>query len=125
MAVAVATVTVASNTSTWIEGGIFNCIGTVAISPSPATYTTGGISMPLQGGLIKASRKPVRVSVTGINGYTYQYVNGTDNSNGTLKIFVQDAVSQDPLVELTNASAIPANVSGDTISVLAQFLGQN
>lgn len=124
MALATAVVSVTDNRKTWVEGPMYNVIGTIAIGASPLTYAAGGIVMSLLGGLIKASRTPVRVLVTGIAGYTYVYVPGTDASNGLLKVLVQDAVATNPLAEIATA-AVPAGVSGDTITFHAKFLGQN
>jgi hypothetical protein len=59
----------------------------------------------------------------GISGYVYAYVKGTDNSNGLIKIFVQDGTATNPLAELGNGTAIPAGVSGDTISFQGRWKG--
>jgi hypothetical protein len=125
MAAAVATPTVQDIKHTWVAGDAYFVHATITISASPATYTSGGIVCNLLIPLIKASRTPRMVQVQGISGYTYAYIKGTDASNGLLKVLVQDGVSQDPLAELTNAGAIPAGVSGDTIEALIIFGGQN
>lgn len=113
---AVATVTVTPLRS-WVDG-MYHVFGTVAVSASADTYATGGLTMALNNALIKAQRTPQFVRFTGINGYEYAYINGSDNTNGKLKILTTAAT------ELA-AAAVPAGVSGDTITFEAVFLGQN
>jgi hypothetical protein len=120
MSAAIATPTV--GTGGWADQR-YHHNGSVAISASPATYTTGGIAFNLDVPLIKASRTPSWVEIFGISGYTYVYVKGVDNSTGLLKIFVQDGIAGNPLAEMANALAIPAGVSGDTISFYAIWKG--
>lgn len=122
MADSVATPTPSTSLPTGKAGGEFyRSIGTITISAGD--YATGGIALNLLQSGIKAQRVPLVMEVSGIAGFTYAYVNGTDASNGLLKIFVQDAVAQDPLVELTDESAMPAGVLADTISYDAKWLG--
>lgn len=121
MAAAVVTVNVGK--TGWTDGAQYYHLIGLIISASPATYTTGGIACNLNNALVKASRTPRFVSIYGLAGYTYVYVKGTDNSNGLLKIFVQDGVSGNPLAEMANALAIPAGVSGDTILANAMWAG--
>lgn len=118
MANAVATATVAKS---WADSA-YHVLGTLAISANPAVYVTGGIAMNLNQSDIKASRLPIMINVIGQSGYIYEYVPGTDNSNGKLKVMVQGAAETDPLEELA-ASAIPAGVSGDTINFSAIYKG--
>jgi hypothetical protein len=125
MAAAVATVSITDERYTWTAGNKYFVIGNVAISVSPATYTTGGIVCSFFVPLVKASRTPIWVLFKNATGYVYEYVPGTDASTGLLKIFVQDATATNPLAEMANALAIPAAVSGDTIQVEAIFNGQN
>lgn len=92
--------------------------GVITLSPSPATYTTGGIVFNLNNNpLVKATRGLKYCYVTGISGYIYAYVNAanTSSATGLLKIFVQDGTAGNPLAELANGLAIPAGVSNDTI----------
>lgn len=98
--------------------------GTLVVGASPGTYTIGGILLNLNQALVKASRTPISVTITGIAGYIYEYIKGTDNSNGKLMIRAQTnaAAAGDPLGELA-ASAIPAGVSGDTITYTASYAG--
>lgn len=125
MAAALAVVSVADIGKTAVYGNKYEVMGTVAISVSPATYTAGGILMSLAHPLIKAGRAPISVSVQGVSGVIYSYVPGTDATLGKLKIQVQDATNNNPLKELTDASAIPAAVSGDTVNFYAIWVGQN
>ena len=121
MAAAIATLTVGNSWDDikYVVGG------TVAITASPATYTAGGIAFNLNQSDVKASRTPSDVQIQGVSGYIYSYVKGSDNSNGKLKIFAQTsgAAEDDPLGELTDGAAIPAGVSGDTISFQGRWKG--
>lgn len=122
MAAAIATLTVGNS---WDSQKYF-VGGTVAISASPATYTAGGIAFNLNQSEVKAQRTPSDVQIQGIAGYTYSYVKGTDNSNGLLRIFVPKvtgAAADDHMIELTDALAIPAALSGDTISFQGRWKG--
>jgi len=124
MAAAKATVSIPDERYTWVGGNKYYALGTVAIGASPLTYTAGGMAMSLLVPLIKASRTPLKVTVSGRTGYIFKYIPGTDASNGLLMIFVQDAVAGNPLLEMADATAIPAAVSGDTIGFEAVFHGQ-
>ena len=117
-----AVATPAVNSGGWADQR-YHHTGTVTISASPATYSMGGIPFNLNNPLIKASRTPSQVWLYGQAGYIYVYVKGTDNSNGKLKIFVQDGVATNPLAEMADALAIPAGVSGDTIEFSALWKG--
>ena len=119
MAAAVATLTVGNS---WADQKYW-VGGTVAISASPATYTAGGIPFNLNQSAVKASRTPSDVQIQGTGGYIYSYIKGSDNSNGLLKVFVQDAVATNPLIEMADALAIPAGLSGDTISFQGRWKG--
>lgn len=119
MAAAIATLSVGNS---WDDIKYF-VGGNLVVTASPATYTAGGIALNLNQSDVKASRTPSDVQIQGTGGFIYSYVKGSDNSNGKLKIFVQDGVSQNPLAELTDASAIPAGVSGDTISFQGRWKG--
>lgn len=122
MAAAVVTTNVPSLSSMTDFGYQFR--GTATISASPATYSAGGIAMNLNQAAIKAQRTPLYVYINaGTNGYIYEFIRGTDNSNGKLKIYVQDAVAQNPLIELTDATTIPAAISGDTLHIWATYRG--
>lgn len=119
MAASVVTTTV---TNSFLDR-VYNVIATLVITASPATYTAGGIAMNLNQSDIKASRKPQSVQITGNHGFTYVYVPGSDNSAGLMRIYVQDGVSQNPLAELTDASAIPAGITADLITAEITYKG--
>lgn len=122
MAAAIATLSVGNS---W-DDIKYNVGGTIAITASPATYTTGGIVFNLNQADVKASRTLSDAEIHGINGYEYRYVKGTDNSNGLLRIFVPKvtgAAADGPMIELSNALAIPADLSGDTISFQGRWKG--
>jgi hypothetical protein len=121
MALSTAVVSVTDDRNTFAMGQKFAVIGTIAIGASPLTYAAGGIVMSLFGALIKASRTPDMVIVQGQSGYVYVYVPGSDGSNGLLKVFQQSAATS-ALTEVPTA-AVPAGVSGDTITFLAIFKG--
>ena len=123
MAAAVATFSITDNRYTWSAGSKYIALGTLAISASPATYTTGGIACNLFNAELKASRFPWYAEIIGQTGYVYKYIPGVDASAGLLKIFVQDGVSGNPLAEMANTTVIPAAVSGDSIQAFLIFQG--
>lgn len=98
----------------------FHTYGTVAVTASPATYAAGGVVFSFAAPVFDvSSQTPIDLelkSLTG-SGYVYQWV----KSSNKIKVLT-GAAAQSPLTELTDASAIPAAVSGDTISYHAQFL---
>src|SRR5271154_6769313 len=112
MAAAIATITIPDERYTWVSGNKYTVVGQIAISPSPATYTTGGIACSFFVPLVKASLTPVTVWVDGESGYTYKYIPGADASQGLLQIYVQDAVAYNPLNQIAGSDTIPAGVSG-------------
>jgi hypothetical protein len=108
--------------------------GEVAISASPATYATGGLSLNwasltgMDGGFqLPVSptdlAAPVDVdfrSQTG-SGWVYRW----NKANNMLQIMAASGGSAGtgaPEEEMTNGTAIPAGVSGDTIRFLAVFV---
>jgi hypothetical protein len=129
MSEAVALVSVTDERNTFVAGNKYFVVGTIAISASPATYATGGIPMNLFQPLIKATFPPLLVIVQGQGAgttgtlFVYEYIPGADASAGLLKIFTGGAGSTAVLAEFTNTTAIPADVSGDTITFLAIFNG--
>jgi hypothetical protein len=130
MAVATAVVSVTDQRNTFVAGDKYFIVGTLAITASPATYTLGGIVCSFLKALIKASRAPIFVQIYGVGAGTtgtlfeYRYILGTDASNGLLKIFSGGSGSTAGLAEFTDGTAIPADVSGDTINFMAIFNGQ-
>jgi hypothetical protein len=129
MSVAVATVSITDERYTWVAGNKYFVVGNITISASPAIYTTGGIACNLFLPLLKATFPPILFKARGQGAgstgtlFIYVYIPGADASAGLLKIFTTGAATQDGLAELTNAAAIPADVSGDTITFEAIFNG--
>lgn len=118
-----AVVSITDNRYQFIAGSKYMAIFNVAISASPAAYVTGGIAMNFDAASeVKATRTPFFVVVQGISGYIYSYVAGADATSGLLKIFQGGAAVSNPMAEIP-ASAIPAAVSGDTITGFAIFQG--
>lgn len=101
--------------------------GTLAVTATPALYTTGGIVCSFQGfDGVRSDYAPLEVrawsepAAGAPSGYVYQFLRGTTLGNGRLAI-MQSAGSAAPLVEITDGAAIPAGVSGDTIRFRAVF----
>lgn len=93
--------------------------GSVAISASPATYAAGGLAFSFASPVFDvSSQAPIDLEIKSISGsgYVYQWVKST----GKVKVFT-GAAAQSPLTEVTDASAIPAGVSGDVLSYKATF----
>lgn len=95
--------------------------GTIAVSPAADTYLTGGLTLSFAGiSGIPQSSVPVEVRVwseAAANGYQFQYIRGTTNANGKLVIRASVTVvngTGPATVEMTNTTAIPAAISGDT-----------
>src|ERR1035441_6347255 len=93
MAAAVATISILDQRSTWVEGNKYLVSGTISISASPATYTTGGIACSLFNPLVKATFAPVFIYIYGQGSgttktlFVYTYTPGADASAGLLKIY--------------------------------------
>ena len=111
--------------------------GTCAVDANPATYATGGLAIvkalntALNGWAqeqIKVS--PLKTGDTGPtplfawfislagSGFVYQWNQATNK----FQIFTSNGAAPNPLLEFTNAAAIPAGVSGDTIFFVAAFV---
>lgn len=129
MATATATVTITPVGGVTVDStkALEVVYGTIAISASPATYAQHGLTLNFSQDLIKSGLAPLWVDVqssppagTSPSGYVYLFCPGTTPANGRLAIF-QAAGSAAPDVELSDASAIPAGVSGDVITFRAQF----
>lgn len=118
---AVSTITV-SKLRDWAPGNVYQVLGNLAFSASPDTYSTGGVPVNLAIPQIKATRTPIVVYIQGLSGYSYVYVPGSNASNGAVKVFT-GAAGQSPFTELA-AGAIPAGISGDTITFEAFFTGE-
>lgn len=120
MATAVATPTI---TRRFKVGRTIQVFGTIAITASPATYATGGLVCDFSGKIPGCKKAPLNVEVNGINGFWYSFAYGSGINNGKLLAYVATSVGGGnlPQTEATNAAAIPAGISGDTISFNAQF----
>lgn len=130
-----------------LEGGHGNTqkfievYGTISIDASPATYATGGLALvnALNAALsawasenIKgvsqmktgdAGPTPLIVYCESTTGSGFWYVwNNSSGPAGKLQILTTGTATQAPAAELTNTSAIPAGVSGDTIFFEAKFV---
>lgn len=118
MAVATVAISIVGANQAFTTGNMTEFILTGTITASPATYTTGGIPCNLAApALVKAQRPPQFVDIISANGWFYAYINGSNSTNGTLKIFTALGT------ELANNAAIPAGNSGDTLTFRACFLG--
>jgi len=102
----------------WYDGKKVNIVGTITASGS---YSTGGDTLNLQGLGIKSSQLPFLVQISGQNGFIYQWVAGTTQANGKMKVFVATTGGTNlPLSEHT-AAAYVAGVTGDTITFEGMF----
>lgn len=119
-----------------IENGqrTIQVFGTIAIQASPATYATGGLTLNfatmsgIDGGFnLPVSptdlASPMEVYFESVSGSGWTYL--WQKSTNSLKIMASSggaAGTTASLEEMTNATAIPATVSGDTIQFKATFL---
>lgn len=105
--------------------------GTVTISASPATYTTGGIGNPTtvawtftdavtgqQVLLDTTQAAPIMAYFTSVGGSGYDYA--WNKATNKLQIFTTGTATQAAKAELSSG-AIPAGVSGDVIEFDAEF----
>jgi hypothetical protein len=103
--------------------------GTVTVGASPLTYATGGITLDLTafGDFLKSGSLPTEVkiwsnapaSAPNTAQYLYSFAKGTTQKNGTMQVWT-GAAAQSGLAELS-AGSVPAGVSGDVISIRAEF----
>lgn len=93
----------------WDDGKRLHVVGQLTFT---GNYTTGGDAINLALAAIKtgAGRIPIIVSVNGLNNFEYDYVTGTNMSNGKIKV---QAFSTGEI----NQAAYPAGVTGDTVSI--------
>lgn len=92
----------------------------MTIVPS-GTYPTGGDTLNLSALGIQSSLVPYFVVIYGIAGFLYSWVPGTTQANGKMKVLVATTGGANiPLAEHTNVTYV-AGVSGDTITMKAQF----
>ena len=117
MAAGTAVVTISDN---WSDGKRQFVIGTIVLAND---YAAGGIVIAWTDSKIKSSRAPKIARIDGIAGFKYEY----DATNKKILIRGQQPTSATSgiikLDEIASA-ALPAGVTGDTISFFAIF-GQN
>ena len=96
--------------------------GTVAIDASPDTYATGGLTLDLSSGpLTNDLPEDVNIYFDPPTGWVLGFDTGSTLKNG--KVLLYGYVPTDatagtlPLGEFGNATAIPAAVSGGTITI--------
>lgn len=120
MATATATATVDLTRRPDVSERYFGIFFTVAVSANPDTYATGGLTLSLAVKNNPANRPPVLVWVWSedpANGFIFGYQTGTTISNGKLFIMASQTVAAGTgpvCIQMTNATAIPAAISGDT-----------
>lgn len=93
--------------------------GTIAVSASTDTYTTGGNALSFAG-LVPFSTVPVEVRIwseTPANAYGFRYITGSTIANGLLAMFTPDTDAQ-----IAGSTATNAAISGDTkLRCVAKF----
>lgn len=95
--------------------GWYRIIGTITISAA-GTYTAGGIPLSLFNAAVKATQKPLRVQIQGQSGFVYDYVPGTDASNGKMKCYTTYAT------EVSDTGSLTGQIA-DTITFEAVLQG--
>lgn len=105
--------------------------GTVAIQASPATYATGGLALNFLGAKDSANnfieflsgQSPTEVTFYDDSATPTGYVFKWNKAANAIQILAASAgaAGSAPLVELANALAIPASISGGTIRFKAVF----
>src|SRR5574339_25156 len=110
---AVATITL-TPVESWDDGKRIHVCGTLAISAASDTYAAGGLAVPtpaVPG--VPSTAEACRFEAEGLAGYQLTYVKSTKK----LRVNAQtNAAAEDaPLGELA-AAAVPAALSGDTIT---------
>lgn len=120
MATATATATLDTTIPPDVTERYFGVYYTVAISASPDTYASAGLTLNLAKAGVPASAKPVFVNVwteDPADGFEYKFQRGSRIDNGLLFImaaFTVTSGTSPKVVNMTNGTAIPAAISGDT-----------
>ncbi len=120
MATATATATVDLTRRPDVSQRYFGVFFTLAVTANPDTYATGGLTLSFAVKNNPANRPPVLCWVWSedpANGYIFGYQTGTTIANGKLFIMASLTVvtGTGPVcVQMTNGTAIPAAISGDT-----------
>jgi hypothetical protein len=123
---ALSTVTLTNQFTTEDQKSIV-VFGTAAVSASPGTYATGGLTVNLNSLGVPVNSVPViayfasaaPAATPNTTQYSYQFAPGTTLANGKLQVFTGGGAST-PSAELA-AAATPAGVSGDTIKFEIRF----
>lgn len=90
--------------------------GTIKVAASDTYATaTGGVALSFAP-IAKATRPPLWVQFDGNSGYTYDYNQGTNAQNGTMRIRTSAGA------EMADGAPIAA-VQNDTIRFRAEFVG--
>lgn len=126
MATATATATKSTTILPDVSERCVTYYGTIAISASPDTYATGGLTLSFVS-VAQQNSVPdeVRIWTDTPVGWQLCYKSGTKASDGKVLVFgyvPTDATAGTlPLGEFDNATAIPASLSGATIKFAAKF----
>jgi hypothetical protein len=96
-------------------------MGTLAISASPGTYATGGLSLAnvfaVEQNKTSNYNTPMYINIYSVSGSGYGY--SYNRASNKLQVFTGSA-AQSPATELA-AGATPAGVSGDIIEFFVEF----
>lgn len=120
MATATATATLDLTRTPAVTERYFGVFFTVAVSAAADTYANTGLTLSFAKAGVPANRTPVLCWVWSddpADGYLFKYQPGTTIANGLLFIMASVTVvnGTGPVaVNMTNGTAIPAAISGDT-----------
>lgn len=120
MATATATATLDLARTPDVTERYFGVFFTVAVSAAADTYATNGLTLSFALGKVPAASVPTLCYVwsdAAANGYLFKYTPGSTIANGKLIIMASVTVANGTgavCVEMTNGTAIPAAISGDT-----------
>ena len=119
MATATCTATLDTTRIPDVTERYFGMFYTLAVSAAADTYATAGLTVNLAKPSVPASARPAMVwvwSESPADGYLYQFTPGTRIDNGKLVIMASVTVANGTgpvCVQMTNATAIPAAISGN------------
>lgn len=95
-----------------------SAIGTITFTTNPDTYATGGMTLNLGSITSLLGNNPI-VFITGTSGYQYQYVAGSNRTNGKVKILISDDTN---VMAEIGAGNLPAGAQADSISFVAFYI---
>jgi hypothetical protein len=118
MATATATFTL-DKTATDVSMRCVTYKGTVAIQAGPATYATGGLTLNLAVAGVLQKEKPIDWDIKPNTGnWMPKYVPGTNITDGKIVILGVEPTDATagivPFPEFSNATAVPATMSGSS-----------